>query len=88
MSIPWVFSTPYCRRTADFRQVLSRDSILLWFFQTYWRRRRELPVFLDGLAARGVLIQRLRSPTDLEAWLARFPSPLAQVSGKCQSNAW
>jgi hypothetical protein len=31
----------------SWRMMLSRDSILLWFLHTYWRRRREYPALLS-----------------------------------------
>ncbi|MGQ5522902.1 hypothetical protein ACUHMQ_06530 [Chitinimonas sp. PSY-7] len=69
-------------------KVLSRDSILLWFFQTYWRRRRELPQLLDEMAAQGVLVARLHTPAALEAWLSSFPVSLAPAPSACSGDAW
>ncbi|GLR14189.1 adenylate kinase [Chitinimonas prasina] len=60
-------------------KTLSRDSILLWFLQTYWRRRRELPLVLAGLAKQGVQIQRFDSPRQLQIWLDGFSVAVAQT---------
>jgi adenylate kinase family enzyme len=47
---------------------LSKDSLLLWALQTHWRHRRQYPEQFAALGARDVV--RLRSPRELERWLA------------------
>jgi adenylate kinase family enzyme len=48
---------------------LSKDSLFLWALQTHWRHRREYPQQFRAVGARNVV--RLRSPRELERWLAR-----------------
>lgn len=47
----------------------SRDSILLWAWQTYPRRRREYPVLLAQPEYAQLQVIRLRSPKESRAWL-------------------
>ena len=47
---------------------LSKDSLFLWALQTHWRHRRQYPQQFAALGARNVV--RLRSPRQLERWLA------------------
>lgn len=49
------------------RAQLSRDSILVWFFRTHWRRRRETPPLIAAFPHLQVV--RLRSPREAQAWL-------------------
>ena len=51
-------------------QVFSKDSILVWLFRSYWRRREAYQkVFRDpGLYPNARYI-RLKSPVEAEAWL-------------------
>jgi adenylate kinase family enzyme len=44
--------------------LLSRDSILLWFFRTHWKNRREWPARFAGRP-----LVRLRSSAAAEEWL-------------------
>lgn len=51
---------------------LSKNSLILWLFQSYWRRRREYAeIFETGGNAPDVAYIRLRSPKETEAFLAR-----------------
>lgn len=50
------------------RAALSRDSLIVWFFRTHWRRRRLMPARLARHPHLRVL--RLRSPAQARAWLA------------------
>ncbi len=56
-------------------KVFSRDSILLWFFKTHRRRRRQYPAMLARPENAHLKIVRLRSPRQADAWLRRFPKP-------------
>ena len=51
-------------------QLLSRDSLFLWVLQTYWRRRREYPLYFKEYAH--LEIVRLRSPKATHTWLSRL----------------
>ena len=48
----------------------SRDSLYLWAFRTYWRRRREYPVHLRRPEFAHLTVVRLRSPRVTKDWLA------------------
>jgi len=48
---------------------LSRESILLWQLQTYWRRRREYPQMLALPEYSHLRVVRLRSPGETRRWL-------------------
>lgn len=48
---------------------LSRDSLFVWFFRTYARRRRELPALLARPEYAHLEVYRLRSPRETERWL-------------------
>jgi len=50
-------------------RTLSADSILWWLCKTYWKRKRDVPVLLDLLEARGVQVVRLRHPGEATRWL-------------------
>ena len=52
------------------RQVFSRESMLVWFFRTHWRRRREMPGKLAGYPHLKVL--RFRRPAEAAAWVNRL----------------
>jgi adenylate kinase family enzyme len=56
---------------------LGRESIIAWLFKTYDRRRRELPLVLDGLSARGVTTLRFRHPRQTAAWLVTLGAEVA-----------
>jgi adenylate kinase family enzyme len=49
---------------------LSRDSILLWCFQTYWRRRRNYPGIFARSEYQHLHVIRLRSPREAADWLS------------------
>ncbi len=50
-------------------QFFSRDSIFLWVWQTYGRRRREYPPLLKEMEEKGVTAVRLTSPRQTKKWL-------------------
>ena len=50
----------------------SRESILLWFLRTYFRRRRQFPAALADPAHAHLAWVRLRSPRATERWLNRI----------------
>jgi adenylate kinase family enzyme len=51
----------------------SRDSLYLWVFKTYWRRRREYPVHLRRPEFAHLTVVRLRSPQATDEWLTTLP---------------
>lgn len=65
----------------DLRSFLfSRDSLLLWIFQTYWRRKRQYPALLAEPQHSHLALVHLTTPRQADAWLAgvcatrRFPT--------------
>ncbi|MBD2120744.1 AAA family ATPase [Trichocoleus sp. FACHB-262] len=50
-------------------KALSQDSILLWLFRTYHKRRREYPVLLQQPEYAHLKIIHLRSPQVAQTWL-------------------
>lgn len=50
----------------------SRDSILLWLLQTYGRRRRTTPELLRRPEYAHLRVERVRTPREAEALLARL----------------
>ncbi len=52
------------------KSLLSKDSILLWFFKTHWRRQRTLRALIENPGVYAHLrIVRLRSPQQARQWL-------------------
>jgi adenylate kinase family enzyme len=51
------------------RKVLSKDSIILWMFRSYWRHQGEFSEKLRDPAYRHLRKVRLRSPQEAMAWL-------------------
>lgn len=52
----------------SFQKALSRDSILVWFFRTHWKRRRDTPELIAQFPHLRVV--RLRTPREAARWLA------------------
>lgn len=52
-------------------QVLGRDSILRWFFKSYWRHKRRYPELFAQTEFAHLHIVRLRSPHEAQTWLRR-----------------
>jgi hypothetical protein len=51
------------------REIFSRDSIILWSLTTYHRRRRQYRGMIEGQDLEGLTIVHLRSPRETERWL-------------------
>ena len=51
-------------------QFFSRESLFLWFFRSYFRRRRQFPLVLQCPAYRHLEVVRLRSRKETRQWLA------------------
>ena len=47
----------------------SRDSLYLWVFKTYWRRKREIPMLLEFPENKHLKVFHFKSPRELEEWL-------------------
>lgn len=52
---------------------LSRESILLWCIQTYWRRKRTYPEILTRTEYAHLGVVRLRTPRQARRWLEALP---------------
>lgn len=67
-----LFRQPACNgniETFD-KSFLSKDSILLWFFKTHWRRQRKLKALIETPGVYGHLrIIRLTHPDETRQWL-------------------
>ncbi len=48
----------------------SRESIILWAFKTYWRRKRDYPRLFSRPEHSHLRVVRLRSPREAERWIA------------------
>lgn len=47
----------------------SRNSLFLWLFKTYWRRRREYPIMLGLSENAHLTVVRLANPKETKTWL-------------------
>lgn len=55
---------------------LSRDSIVLWFFKTYWRRKRDMRQVLDNPQDYPyITFLRFQSHKETQAWLKQISFP-------------
>ncbi len=52
--------------------LLGRESIILWMFRTYHRRRREYPALFARPENAHLTVIRLRSPRQTDAWIANL----------------
>jgi adenylate kinase family enzyme len=52
--------------------VWSTDSLIHWFFKTYWRRKREIPILLEWPEYKHLAVVHLRSQSQTDQWLARL----------------
>jgi adenylate kinase family enzyme len=50
-------------------QFLTRDSLFLWALQTHWKHRREYPRLLNQPQHAHLIMVRLRSRQEVQAWL-------------------
>ena len=50
-------------------RVWSNDSLIHWFFKTYWRRKREIPMLLTWKENQHLKIFHFKSPRETEEWL-------------------
>ena len=56
------------------RAAFSRDSIIIWTFQSYKRHRMEYPLLLAAQEQQGAQTVRLHSPREANRWLTRQAS--------------
>ncbi len=49
----------------------TKDSLFLWVFKTYWRRKREIPALLAAPEHAHLLLIHHRSPRQTLQWLSR-----------------
>jgi adenylate kinase family enzyme len=54
---------------------VEKDSLVAYAIKEHFRRRREDPAKLTALAARGIQVVRLRSPSEVERWVAALRVP-------------
>ena len=57
---------------------LSRESLYVWVFRSYWKRRRTWPELLAGPEGRRLTVHRFRTPYDAERWLHTV-GPIARM---------
>jgi hypothetical protein len=53
---------------------LSKDSIILWLFQSYWRNRRKYPLLFAEPGHAHLAVMRHRGPIETRRWLASMMS--------------
>ena len=66
---------------------LSADSLYVWVFRSYWRRRRTWPALLAGPDLGHLQVHRFRHPGDAERWLAGVAGVVAPATGGPASAA-
>ena len=54
---------------------LSTDSLYVWVFRSYWRRKRTWPRALAEPAFRHLAVHRFRSPSAADRWLRSITTP-------------
>jgi adenylate kinase family enzyme len=50
----------------------SKESLYNWLFQTYWRRKREIPLLSSQPEHQHLALIRLKHPRETQAWLERL----------------
>lgn len=50
-------------------RVWSKDSLINWFFKTYWRRKRKIPILLTQKEYHHLKVFHFKSPREAEGWL-------------------
>jgi adenylate kinase family enzyme len=73
--------TPVCNgNTESWRQALSRDSIIVWHFKSYARKRARITAWAADPSGPAVI--RLRTPSAARRWLASLqPETLSLTAG-------
>jgi adenylate kinase family enzyme len=52
-----------------------KDSIIVWLFKSYWRRKRDVPVLLQQPEHAHLRVHHFRSPHETANWLAALSAP-------------
>lgn len=69
----WTKEELFSGNRESFRQsFLSRNSILLWVFQTYWKHRKEYRQILDSVEYAPIRALEFRHPREADAFLANL----------------
>jgi adenylate kinase family enzyme len=72
----------------ELRLLFSRESIMLWLFRSYWRRKREFPAQLQQPEYAHLRVIHLRSPRETARWLAALdPAPEALSAAEPTAEA-
>ena len=58
--------------------LLTRDSLILWFLKSYWRRKRTYPTLFEGPDAGHLTMVRLTGRGKTEDWLHRLKAAVEQ----------
>jgi adenylate kinase family enzyme len=58
----------------------SNDSLIYWFFKTYWRRKREIPMLLKLDENKHLKLLHFKSPRELDEWLEGTITPPSSSS--------
>ncbi len=67
-------------------QFFTRDSLLLWAFQSHWRHRRTWAERLSGGEYPHLVIHRFLSPRETTRWLASIPAATVDLSPEATRN--
>ncbi len=57
-------------------RVWSKDSLIHWFFKTYWWRKREIPMLLEWPEYEHLTVIHLKSARETEEWLDSLGSSI------------
>lgn len=62
---------PICNGNIEtWRKLFSGDSIIVWFFKSHWKRRREMEALLENPAAwPHIRFLRFKNPRQTEEWI-------------------
>jgi adenylate kinase family enzyme len=70
-----VYQTPCCNDNYEsWRLSLSKDSIVVWLFKSYWSNRRSFPSALEKYGV-GKDVHVFRSPKETQDWLNNLSTP-------------
>ena len=59
----------------------TRDSLILWFFKSYWRRKRTYPELFSGPEGSHLQVVRLTGRGRTEAWLRQLRAAVERRQG-------
>lgn len=52
-----------------------KDSIIVWLFKSYWRRKRDVPILLQQPEHTHLNVYHFRSPRETKTWFTNLPYP-------------